>query len=47
MHYSLCKILYITNKIEVDGVFVSYNLFYTSHSRGLLQNMFVTFNTLT
>jgi hypothetical protein len=32
MHYSLCRILYIRNKIEVDGVFVSYNLFYISHS---------------
>jgi len=40
-HYSLCRILYIRNKIEVDGVFVSYNIFYTSHSRGLLQSTFL------
>jgi hypothetical protein len=40
-HYSLCRILSIRNKIEVDGVFVSYNIFYTSHSCGLLQSTFL------
>ncbi len=36
VHCSLCRVLYIRNIIKVDGVFVSYNLFYTSHSCGLL-----------
>jgi hypothetical protein len=47
VHCSLCRVLYIGNRIEVDGVFVSRNLFYTSHSCGLLQSTFVTFNSLT
>jgi len=36
VHCSLCKVLYIRNIIEMDGVFVNYNSFYTSHSCGLL-----------
>jgi hypothetical protein len=36
VHYSLCRVLYIKNIIEMDGVFVNYNSFYISHSCGLL-----------
>jgi hypothetical protein len=43
VHYSLCRVLYIRNIIKVDGVFVSYNLFYISHSRGLLQKHICNF----
>jgi hypothetical protein len=38
VHYSLCRVLYIKNIIEMDGVFVNYNSFYISHSCGLLWN---------
>jgi hypothetical protein len=36
-------VLYIRNIIKVDGVFVSYNLFYTSHSCGLLRKHICNF----
>jgi hypothetical protein len=45
-HCSLCRILYIRNKIKLDGVFVNYNLLYTSHSCGLLQKHICNFQYL-
>jgi len=41
--FFVCKVLYIRNIIKVDGVFVSYNLFYIPHSCDLLRKHICNF----